>query len=294
MVVGGAGDNDNDPLENVEIVALDSSPPCGSVPANFPREDYGMAGGYLQEKVIVCGGKTPSYTSNCQLYDFDSNRWTQTERLITSRGFATSVVTDDGEFLVIGGANPSSVNTSEIVENLGDHFAVFGDDLPDDLHSTPFRISCGFLLNRTHVFMCGGETGPRSAYLFSLTGEWTKLPNMRVERRSHACGLVDGGDVVVVGGHDHYRSVERFSFSTMSWTQLEDFPRQMVGAASVPYGRDSFLIVGGIDYLNPGDDRLDTIYQFVNNSWVERSEKLSLARYSHTAIGLPNVENICD
>ena len=57
-------------------------------------------------------------------------------------------------------------------------------------------------------------------------------------------------------------------------------------AAVVPYGDDTFVLIGGHDKSGPSD----SIYEFDERkrSWIERAEKLSTPRHRHLVLPLPD------
>ena len=88
---------------------------------------------------------------------------------------------------------------------------------------------------------------------------------------------MDGGSKLVVsGGYDVNSTLmsstsEILDLNTLTWTDGPDLPQQLGYGASVQF-QDTFLAIGG-----SGNSGLtDTIYQYdyTNNVWIERSEKI--------------------
>ena len=67
----GYQDDGDDYLDDVEVVDLSSDPqlPC-LMPAQYPVGEYGGVGTYLEDSVLICGGKfgSDNYTNICFRY----------------------------------------------------------------------------------------------------------------------------------------------------------------------------------------------------------------------------------
>ena len=122
--------------------------------------------------------------------------------MLKKRGFASSILLPNSSFLILGGYDGSiGLTSSDIL--IGGEF-VPGPDLPRDLVAGNGEPSCLCQVNSTHLFMSGGKDGSVKAYLMEIsTGSWTRLPDMKVGRDDHVCGVAKG-EIVVAGGNTAY------------------------------------------------------------------------------------------
>ena len=107
------------------------------------------------------------------------------------------------------------------------------------------------------------------SYIFDQVDEtWSLLPDMPYPMFYTTVGLVNGHDVVVVGGRNRESYI--FDLNTNLWRQGPDLPSGRKMGAGVQY-QNSFFFVGGknghsqktdtIFWLNPDDYKFETLPQ---------------------------------
>ena len=262
----------------MEIVSLIQEEDC-SKPSDLPFADDGSVGGYFRPgEAFVCGGYVAGRA--CFSYFAENDLWVSSAfGLDHRRKFATSA--DSGRnFVVLGGEQIPATETSERLDYDGDGSFYSRPEIPALIHP------CACSVNATHFFIAGSST----AYLIRVDddGDAQQLPPLPNDRELFSCGLTNqGSEIVVTGGGPAFNTTDIFSLVDMSWRTGPVLPSPLRLAASVPYG-DTFLVVGG----QQGDDGMsvDTIFQYdpEGPSWIEREERLALARDSHVAIPLPD------
>ena len=215
MVIAGSGNNYK--TDDVEIVDLSSSSTSGGdclKPKGYPKTRSSMVADFYKGEPVACGGYPLS--RKCYRYSFDTDRWHEAPfKLKQGRGGAESVMLPNNSLLIMGGS--LYLSTTELLSE--DEFRP-GPDLPEGM-----RAQCSVLVNSTHLISTGGYPNHAEVYLLELgTGEWTRLADMEHGRDGHACGLINGEEVVVAGGDSSETSSEIFSFKTMSWREGPNLP----------------------------------------------------------------------
>ena len=227
-----------------------------------------------ENKAIICGGNKGRQVP-CYEYLLEHDEWKIVRSSIT-RHFAAAVMLSNGSFLVVGGQNRYTMQYPMNEKH--------GPALPYQAW-----MHCLCLLDQDHLFMAGGAYHETQAYSLSLiTGEWKSLPNMIEPRRSHICHPIKKGiEVLAVGGLGK-SSAEVFSFETLCWRLIQPLPREVGFSRVAIQYKDTFLIVGGMYYIDSDQRPSDAIYQFVPSdySWIKRSERLGMGRWDHLSLPL--------
>ena len=69
------------------------------------------------------------------------------------------------------------------------------------------------------------------------------------------------------------------------WIPVPDLPLNWAASSAVPF-KDTFLVVGGVS--ENGQSNYIYEYDTVNNGWITRPERLTVARYQYTAFLIPD------
>jgi hypothetical protein len=269
----------------VELVDLrNASRTCPDMPS-FPFAWEGTVGGYVDGKVLVCGGTILEDFKECHLFYRETNEWLQTVSMGAERVYAAGVPLSREKFWVTGGAGDASTE----VLTVGHGFAPFVD-LPE-VQSDHNLVQ----VNETHYLLLGHNSA--KVWMFdSDLEEWSVMPDMLRSRRYPAAGLVryaDGRRVVVVAGsYADTKSVEVLDLDENVWRAGPDLPvaTYLHAGASVPFG-DTFLIVGGYgDGLAEERKLLASIivYDPAAEDWVTLPQQLAEPRAFFTAVLVPD------
>ena len=220
MIVGGL--IGSSPSDDVEIIELPNNKeqPCQK-PADNPYHNYGMVGGFVNGRPLICGGWEIAF---CSEYVFVANRWDKTPFAMNiDRVFGTSVVLPNGTFLVLGGRHcPTRGDCHNSFQTLETTEALIDDSHFEYTFDQPEGIShhCAVAINDTHIILMGGilQDQPKDeAYLFNIRNHsWAEIGRMNTVRFGHGCGLVGENKVIVASGGGIVMT-EILHLDTMTW-----------------------------------------------------------------------------
>ena len=92
----------------------------------------------------------------------------------------------------------------------------------------------------------GGEDNEKSCYLFSpSTQQWTRLPDLPTERRSHNA-LKINNSIFLVGGSDN-NTIEQYEVSSKTFKKVATMKKCLVSFGISLYNNQSLLITGRYD-----------------------------------------------
>jgi hypothetical protein len=119
--VAGGTDHDNDDLASSEVLAADGSSWSAVAPMHTARHAsrHASVGGLLPGgQVIVAGGSKEyrdygvadeDFLAMAELWDPETNVWTELPPMTTARTQAAGCVLPDGRFVVVGGHNAEGI-----------------------------------------------------------------------------------------------------------------------------------------------------------------------------------------
>ena len=156
------------------------------------------------------------------------------------------------------------------------------------------RSHCAVQVNTTHIFVAGGYFNEyfNDAWLLDwTTKEWIDFGGLPFSRFGHSCGVApDPPRVVVTGTAGQYKDpqTEILYLDSMKWFVGPQLP----GVTDIKYTQSvqhyySFLQVGG---ESDGVQQTRNIfeYDYVNNDWIVRDEKLPIGVFEHVAFKIPD------
>ena len=161
-------------------------------PSFLPATVFGHVAGVnrVTEHVVVCGGLSTDSMLNqhCWSYDPTPNQWRHLTRLRWPTAYASAVVTDANDLVIMGGNNNGHYVSSSQVLNLNSESWRLGPEMEDGSWG-----HCSLYLPDGQIVVIGGWTdrsgpkihGMRAAKTYKRS--WTKLPNLQHGRATHSC-----------------------------------------------------------------------------------------------------------
>ena len=197
--------NGYDFLESVQLVDLMTNKSCRSF-AQYPLRVRQAAGGLLQGKPLICGGRH-SYTANtkgavsaCYLHNSSINDWVHFTSLHTSRSRHASASVE-GALWMTGGLDSGHkrLKSTEFVHGNGS--VLQGPDLP-----SPRSGHCMVDLKDGRVMIIGGTPTFKEVLIYHQSNRsFVHAANLSNGRSSFACALFNSAmhgfrPVILVAG----------------------------------------------------------------------------------------------
>jgi N-acetylneuraminic acid mutarotase len=208
-------------------------------------------------QVLVAGGNDSvsgfHELSSAELYDPATETWRATGSLAQARQSHTATLLRNGQVLVVGGYNGTSLSSAELYDPRTRIWTATGS------MGTSRNVPSATLLPNGQVLVAGGFSYTsgflRSAELYDATmGTWTATGIMLTARASHTATLLLSGKVLVTGGRyrnfSDTRGTELYDPASGTWrtSRRMQTARQDHTATLLPSG--DVLVAGG---QNPGE-----------------------------------------
>ena len=174
----------------------------------IPETRSSAVGAYLNDQPILSGGDDGSYRN---AYDtcltFHDSKWSQTQKLTTSRSDSASVLLNETTLWILGGYDNNNVesDTTEFI-SLNEHNGIPGKELPKPMYGM-----CAINYSSEKIFVIGGGDSNHdsldSVWIFNPRNNFNyiKGPSLKIKRRYHGCALMKNGKntlIVLAGGFD--------------------------------------------------------------------------------------------
>ncbi|XP_040580289.1 uncharacterized protein [Lepeophtheirus salmonis] len=335
VVIGGFSPNrTNKLLRDVEFISSKPNNICqnkidflnGKLTRNFYHSAAarGRAGIVARDALFVCGGtNSVEHLKTCHVYNPLLNKWFYTDSLKYERADASAVLSSEGDFWIIGGANGSISAESTEIFDINNSQWRRASPLPSELRNSGISYHCSVRLNRTHILIAGGYAAPyvfrnpfrevkeeyedyeeedgysvpgislKSAWMFDGF-YWKRLSSMNGNRDRLACSTLNDNGVVkvlVAGGCREWcetspaiPDVEIYDPTTNKWSFAAPLPEPLHSAKMEEFlGKPT--IVGGFNRTT----QIERIYSYnvENNSWELLNKRLRIPRSSHALIKVP-------
>jgi N-acetylneuraminic acid mutarotase len=213
-------------------------------------------------RVLVAGGSDGigNGLSGTEVFDPETESWTETGDLIEHRGGHTATLLPDGRVLVAGGepvgglaagGRRAALSSAEVYDPNTRSWTATGSMVLSRIGHTATLLSDG------RVLVAGGQgvegidgTGLSSAELYDpTTGSWTATDDMINARRyGHTATLLPDGTVLVTGGvsgrSNELSSSERYDPRTGSWTAVGRMRQAGIGRTATLLPDGTVLVVG--------------------------------------------------
>ncbi|MBC7880943.1 MAG: hypothetical protein H7Y37_06365 [Anaerolineae bacterium] len=289
LVAGGVGTeftNGTNTLNNVEL--YDISTGTWTVTNSMSAKRYLHTATLLPNgKVLIAGGGvvgTSSITalSSADLYDPQTNTWSNTGSMKGARTNHTATLLSNGKVLVAGGIDGISLSTAELYNPQTASWTTTGSMNMERYSYTATLLSNGKVL----VAGEGGSNG--SAELFDpQTDTWSMTGFMNKARSSHTATLLANGKVLIAGGissSGYLSSAELYDLQSGTWSITDSLntPRSWHTATLLPDGK--VLVTGG-QYIP------NQIFNVLNSAEVYNSAATSLGFYPISACRIVDTRN---
>lgn len=228
-----------------------------------------MAGGQGRDQI----------TSDAELYDPSTGKWTSTGNLLQARHGHRAILLTDGRVLVAGGQDSRNVRTStaELFDPSTERWTETGSVKDARFNHTLTRLKDG------NVLMAGG-IGTNIAELYNpVTGQWTQT-GLHSHRQNPSATLLPDGRVLLAGGFtfpDRLDSAELYDPATGQWTQTGNLGVARVSHTGTLLADSRVLVAGGSTNATQLTDRAE-LYDPIRQLWTPTGS-LSVALSSHIA-----------
>jgi hypothetical protein len=159
-------------------------------------------------KVLICGGFLGSSTlSTAELFDPDTNTFTSTGTMNTSRQYHTATKLPNGKVLILGGYDKdsnSSLQSTEIYDPSTGTFSAGPNLALKKHHHTATPLANG------NIYVIGGVSSSlstTSSELYSYSSnQFQTLSSLNQSRYQHTTVLLQTGKLIVMGGNQSINS----------------------------------------------------------------------------------------
>lgn len=193
-------------------------------------------------KVLVAGGRNPSANpagfdeiASVEIYDPNTDVWTQAAPLAGARFFATATVITNGKVLVAGGAAfAADARRAELYDPSTNSWSVAG--VPSG--SARVRHTATLLPNGKVMIVGGDIRGPSKSVEFydPVANSWTNAPSLLTARDNHTATVLPNGKVLIIGGG---QGAEIFDPTLNTWSAVAS-PN-----SGAPFGHTATLLPNG-------------------------------------------------
>ena len=247
LFVGPGRDFSNEPINYSEILEFPgfevSTSPCVPPPLPNPLVAYFIM--EVNSQPLLCGGfdyGINSFSSSCFL--LSSNGWQgapQISSLLKARAYGPSVMLESG-WWITGGYDGDYLASTELRGPDGTWTQY--DNLPRGMAG-----HCMVAVNRSHVFMTGGEDGVsilQATYIYDIQNKiWHRMKDMSTGRSQLTCIQLDDDTILVAGGqgiNGALRSTELYSLSSGNWIFGQDLPGPTFGSQMIKLGGNVYHV----------------------------------------------------
>ncbi len=298
-ILVGLGSTKSGRTNNFEVIDLESTTSkCSQVPP-YPLAIEGAMGGIgINEKPIVCGGYSSTFHNNCYMLD---KTWQSSHSLKTALAYgaiAPSPFTNKSHYFILSGGwsqSSSYLNTVDAFKET--EWERLPSHLPTVMHH-----HCMVLMNSTTIITVGGHNGNylKETYILNAarSPSWVLGPPLKYSRHVHSCSRIrkNANDlpefsIIAAGGSGSgsTASVELLDEGASQWRDGPELPTGIYRAQMVEDPRGGVILIGGSSSTNA---YLHTMYRLAHAEegarWMELPQKLSIGRYLHTAIMVPD------
>ena len=309
----GSRDDPAEPAEviptpiNVEISPTAITVESDSLGAMFHSRVYHSATLLPDGRVLVAGGMNEAFTPlrTTEMFDPETNRWTEAEEMKESRTEHSAALLEDGRVIVTGGLNEDLeiVGTTEIFDPQTGKWSQresmrtvrrghFTLSLPDGTVAVVGGI--GQTLGGLGILANISATGALlSTEIYDpKTDNWSRANDMREGHSGGLAVVLKDGRVLVAGGYNRgeaLASSEVFDPVSDQWMRTSSMARKTFANTATVLSDGSVLFTGGFGMsrakggITPGSEVFDP----KTNEWRRTPDTLH-GRMGHTSTLLPD------
>ena len=301
LVAGGVENMDHPQKKECELydIVLDTWAYTDSV--KHPPRHYSTMALLPSGKAMIIGGvyihSSPKNNNQCEIYDPETEKWSDTDSMEVARAHNTSFILPTGKVLTASGVETVELSypealtiTAEIYDPSNGVWAGKPDlNVGRAAHTvTPLPIiptsNCS-----ANVLIAGGEDlsgALKSCELYNYCMERVTITDSLNEARTHHTAvLLPSGEVLVAGGKDGgaLTSSELFNVPTQLWTIIGDMTNARFDHTATLLKNGDVLVTGG----NAGI-YLSSCEIYNSGNWTPTANPMATPRARHTAIILLN------
>ena len=193
-------------------------------------------------KVLVAGAQGSS--NSADLYDYKTNTWAVTGKMVVGRYVHTATLLQSGKVLVAGGKGTTSYLTAaELYDPATGTWAATGSMASGRQNHTATLLPTG------KVLVVGGDVGTKSVELYDpKTGTWSKTGSLTFGRANHTATLLKSGKVLAAGAggtYPQFPSAELYDPATGTWSKTGDLRQGHSGHTATLFNSGMVLVAGG-------------------------------------------------
>lgn len=254
---------------------------------NVPRSLFSTSI-FLNSKVLVTGGETDSLLNSAEIYDLNSDTWSNTTPMLKGRAAHHLITLNNGEVIAIGGFLLKSCELFNPASNSWRYI--------DSLETLKYFWDTATLLNDGRILVAGGYYFDRSTlqnihYKMSeifdpITETWSFADSLEEGRSGHTATLLNDGRVLVTGGQGNVsdlNSCEIFDPITIQWSSISNLLHSRSFHSAVLLSDGRVFVSGGVTPDSTLGTRYCEIYDPVTDSWSEAGE-MTVPRTSHKTL----------
>lgn len=254
---------------------------------NVPRSLFSTSI-FLNSKVLVTGGETDSLLNSAEIYDLNSDTWSNTTPMLKGRAAHHLITLNNGEVIAIGGFLLKSCELFNPASNSWRYI--------DSLETLKYFWDTATLLNDGRILVAGGYYFDRSTlqnihYKMSeifdpITETWSFADSLEEGRSGHTATLLNDGRVLVTGGQGNVsdlNSCEIFDPITIQWSSISNLLHSRSFHSTVLLSDGRVFVSGGVTPDSTLGTRYCEIYDPVTDSWSEAGE-MTVPRTSHKTL----------
>jgi large repetitive protein len=217
-------------------------------PTGSMSEAHSAAVRLADGRVLVTG----SGVSSAELFDETTGSFTFTGSTTVARTGPTATLLQDGQVLIVGGADTASgtnLTSAELYDPTTGTFNVTGSMATARLGHTATLLTNGKVLvvGGDYVGTCCPSTV--TAELFDpTTGQFSATGNMKTDRNDHSATLLNSGKVLLAGGNPSNASAELYDPTTGQFSAVGNMKSgRMSGHTATLLSNGAVLVAGGRD-----------------------------------------------
>ncbi len=235
-----------------EVEVYDTSIDTWRIVAPLNHDRWGMAVSVVNGRIYVIGGQTGSFldgytsTNFVEVYDPETDSWTDLSPMPSARGWTGSAVYDD-TIIVFGGYDPENEATGMEVEK----YFPATDTWSSDPAMSDYRETFSCISMNGLIYLIGGWSNELVEVYDPVLKSWTELAPLPTGRGGSGICIL-GECICVVGGRGGPSAVEAYCPSTDSWMTMDSLPTPREGLVAAFVNGRLYAITGSAPVAEGG------------------------------------------